>query len=175
DQYDSNRNRSDRERAAVRLEMSMRLPPNFNVRTKPENNGDIRRLTEKIQRIFRREKYRKGVNKFTYREPEKGYRFSLNMRDETEARRLISDVLDLQDHRPNWDLLNDHSANQYRPDGDLKMNPPRQLLGDLRKKPLSRRRGEIELYYVLLKVHGCNDLCLIKRRSSRKKSLALFD
>lgn len=172
DQY---RDRDKKDKSIVRMELSLRLPESFNIRQQAEYNMDLRLLSEAINRTFRKATYQKGINKFTYYQPSKGYRLSLNMDSEQEAKRLIEDVLTIQGHRPDWNLLDRHSANRYKQDGTLKDNPIKQVLGKPRKSPISRKKGEIELYYAEFKVHGANDLCLIKRRSSRKKALALFD
>ena len=54
--------------------------------------------------------WRKGKESYSYTDPKKGYRLRILTRSETEAKRVIEQVLDVQSHTPNWDNLNKNEA-----------------------------------------------------------------
>lgn len=60
-------------------------------------------------------KINKGSKFFSYADHEHGYQFQLWVSDEAEARRVVDDLLFIQGHSPDWDLL--------KPIGNHKANP----------------------------------------------------
>lgn len=48
----------------------------------------------------------RGKNMFTYSDPEKGYNMQLLVVSESEGKRIVEQVLDIQSHTPNWKYAN---------------------------------------------------------------------
>jgi hypothetical protein len=104
------------------------------------NESKARILGNKIKTIFAVGSgyvWRKGKTMITYTDWEKGYQLQLLSRSESEARELISKVLDINNDVPDWQNLN--IKENAEPAQSFPTIPDRdQIYGELRR--LARRR-----------------------------------
>lgn len=115
--------------------------------------------------------WRKGRQKWVYKDTKRGYDFRLLATSESEARRVIEQVLDIQSHSPNWDLLKD--ATKVK-DNTLASPIPGNhfVYGKTRRKPRHRPVAYVRFRYAELKVWGLpNDIVLVDNTATRRNAL----
>lgn len=138
------------EKKEVRSEISFRI---MNETEKTMNPSKAIVLAQKIRREFAIGapfNYQKGKVIVTYLDKSKGYDFRLRVRDETEGRRVINKVLDVQEHSPEWSRLVVHESKASFPDV-----PDRELIyGQNRRPPVRRPSALVPFRYAELHVWG---------------------
>jgi len=83
----------------------------------------------------------------------KGYQLQLLTRSTSEARELISKVLDIQNDVPNWAKMN-YSENE-EPMEAYPTIPEREMIyGELRREPRKRPIAAVRFQHSLLHIHG---------------------
>jgi len=97
--------------------------------------------------------WRKGKEMVTYSDWEKGYQLQILCRDKNDGKTLISKVLDLQNHTPDW-----AKANLNKTEDEVQaypINPGTQvILGKSRKKPRRRPIADVRFRYATIHIHG---------------------
>ncbi len=97
--------------------------------------------------------WRKGKESYSYTEIKRGYRLKILARSESEAKRVIEQVLDLQSHTPNWDYLNKNEA--VNAVARYPTNPGnRTILGKTYKKFRKRPIADVRFQHAELHVEG---------------------
>ncbi|MCY7272387.1 MAG: hypothetical protein LH702_01240, partial [Phormidesmis sp. CAN_BIN44] len=104
-----------------------------------------------------------------YKDPSKGYNFQLYIWNETEAKRVIEQVLDIRGHSPNWEKYLDGTTKKKT----FPIVPGNQFLfGKSRRKPRERPIATVRFKYAELKIHGLpNDIQLVDRTGFRRNPL----
>lgn len=114
----------------------------------------------------------KGKTLYNYNDWERGYQFQLLCRSKTEAKRVITAVMSLQAHIPDWKRLyeneNDQEASVY-PE-----IPGNQIvMGETVPIPRSRPNVDVRFQYGYLKLDGVyKPINLYDRKHRRIKPLA---
>ena len=113
--------------------------------------------------------WRKGRTMATYTDRRRGYKLQLLVRTDTEARRVIEQVLDIQNHVPNWENLNisqnENAAARYP------IVPPMQrVLGRNRRSPRLRPIADVRFVAAFLHVHGLPNPVVLVDRSGRHRN-----
>jgi hypothetical protein len=97
--------------------------------------------------------WKKGKYSFSYTDPQKGYRMKIFARSESEAKRVIEQVLDIQSHAPDWDNLNKNeavnTATKYPTNPGTKI-----IMGKTYKKPRRRPVADVRFQHAELHVDG---------------------
>jgi hypothetical protein len=97
--------------------------------------------------------WRKGKDMATYNEWDKGYALKILTRSKSEAREVVSKVLDIQNDTPDWSKMN-YSENE-EPMQAYPTVPELDLLyGKTRRRPRRRPIADCRFQYALLHVHG---------------------
>ncbi len=107
-------------------------------------------LANKIKTLFagaQRFTWNKGREIATYRDKQRGYDFKLYVRDETEARRVIEQILDIQGHTPEWENLSISVSKR----NFTNTAPTGRVYGKTRRLP--RRRPVAEVKFSLAELH----------------------
>jgi hypothetical protein len=108
---------------------------------------------EKIKNLFAsptRFVWHKGKTKFTYLDLPNGYDFRLLAINEAEARRIIEQVLDIENRSPDWDKLFTHI-----PEKASTTTTQRKLIyGKQREVPRWRPVVEVVFARATMKIHG---------------------
>lgn len=110
--------------------------------------------------------WKKGKEMVTYSDWGKGYQLQLLVRNLSEGKRIVEQVLDIQGHTPDWEFMN-HSVNA-EPVQAYPTIPPREtILGKSRK--LARRRpiSEVFFQYSYVKIAGLPQPIYLYDRSGR--------
>lgn len=144
---DSDARASDR--IPVRAEISFRL---MGETAETVSQVEANELASKIKNLFASPtvfEWRKGVIKASYRQKELGYQMIITAFDEAEARRVITKVLEIQNHNPVWDnlVISETKRNYPVVPGDT------TILGKTYRKPRIRpiadvrfRKAELSLW-----------------------------
>lgn len=113
-------------------------------------------------------RFNRGKERYTYREKDRGYDFRLHVTGESEAREVISKVLDLRSHAPDWDHLKHIADNLTYP-----TNPgTHQVYGKARQKVAYRPTAAVRFQWAELHVHGLpHAVVLVDRTRKFKKPL----
>lgn len=117
-------------------------------------------------------RWKRGKETWLYHDMRRGYRLKLFVWNEVEAKRVIEQVLDIQQHTPDWDAhLKDASQRKH-----LKVAPPlprtERIYGKNRKLPRNRPVGYVEFRYAELDIWGLPmPICLTDRMGTRRKTL----
>lgn len=113
-------------------------------------------LANKIKQVFGSNNgfvWSKGKTMYPYCDWDNGYQFQLLCRNKVEAKRIITSVLSLQGHTPDWinfsENENDQKATKY-PE-----TPGTQLvMGESLPIPLSRPNVDVRFQYAYVKLSG---------------------
>lgn len=158
------------DKPAATGEITFRL---MNETEKTINEAKAKVIAEKIKNKFAKPRpfvWRKGKRIATYMDQKKGYRFRLYVVDETEARRIIENVLDIRGQPPNWDKFSISESKKSFPE-----IPDRELIyGATRRLPRRRPREDIKFRYAELHVWGVPQaITLVDAVGSRPDPLIL--
>lgn len=94
--------------------------------------------------------WRKGTTKVSYLDKARGYDFRLLVMSESEGRRIIEQVLDIQNDTPDWGNL---SISQSR--ASFPATPPtRHIYGRSRRLPRRRPRADVRFKFAQLHIWG---------------------
>jgi hypothetical protein len=107
--------------------------------------------------------WRRGKEMCTYFEPERGYALKLLSRNESEGKRIVEQVLDIQNHTPDWARFQVSKNDQ--PSQSFPTIPPREtILGKSVRLPRRRPMCDVRYQYAHLKIQGrARDLVLHDR------------
>lgn len=97
--------------------------------------------------------WRKGRSLCHYTDRGKGYQLRILARDDTAARNLITQVLDIQNHTPDWTKLN-VSENQNEVERFPVIPPNERIFGEIRRTPRARPIADVRIQFGILNVHG---------------------
>jgi hypothetical protein len=113
--------------------------------------------------------WKKGREMWTYKDPSKGYNLQLLAWSETEAKKVIEQVLDIQSHSPNWDkYLSGTTKKKTFPTVPVMS----RIYGKLRREARERPIATVRFRYAELKLHGLpNDVQLVDRTGFRRNPL----
>ncbi len=116
------------------------------------SKSEAHTLATKIKQLFgepSRFYFKKGRTKFSYRDKAKGYEFIIAAFSEAEAKKVIEQVLDLQNHTPDWELLTDSESGR-----NWSATKYKNILGNTYKLAERRPIGTVYFTKAELKIHG---------------------
>jgi hypothetical protein len=115
--------------------------------------------------------WRKGKELYSYVDKNKGYQFKILSRSESEAKELISKMLDINTDSPDWDNLN--LSQSTNPGSKYPTNPGSQfILGKSRKKKRIRPIADVRFQYACLTLQGVsNPIPLVDRSGIFRNAL----
>ncbi len=108
--------------------------------------------------------WRKGKDLASYTDWNKGYQLQLLVRNVTDARAIIENVLDIQNDTPVWSKMN-YLENQ-EPSAAFPTIPPTDYIyGETRRTPRKRPIADVRFQYALLHIHGVSSPIVLYDRS----------
>ena len=139
DRYESSTNN----RKPVRSEITFRW------RSEDFSTQNINALATKIHNDFAKPVffYNKGRDCFTYWDDQKGYRFTVYVQSELEAKKIIEQVIRIQDEEePDWEThLREHKSNE-----NFTIAEYVRIMGENKRKPKRRPIGTVRYQYTEL-------------------------
>ncbi|MEH1802148.1 MAG: hypothetical protein V7L13_23900 [Nostoc sp.] len=134
---------------ALSMQISFRLMTKSKADFADDNYLKI--LAETIYRKFATPPFKinKGKQIYTYSDFEKGYQLKLDVTTQAEARRVVEQVLDIQGHKVDDELLRRGSA----PVNGVSTRPERVTIrGQVQKLPARGKEGEVKFTHAYLNV-----------------------
>lgn len=132
-----------------------------------ETANDLADLATKIRSIFNNpstHNFKKGRNKYSYRDKIKGYQFIITADSEDEARKVINALLEIQDDNPLTESLLTTSTKEK----DWDKVETITVGGETFTKPVERKIGTVYFTHAELSVHGMvKDKTLVSNLSER--------
>lgn len=163
--------REDRYDAADSDRVPIRSVITFRWRETDYSQANINSLKNKIKSGFVSPvfNYGKGKDCWTYWDDQKGYRFTVYVQSEAEAKKIISQAIAIQDtEAPDWEnKLREHKDNvNYTVPGTV------TVMGEIRRKPRKRPVGTVKFAYAELFIPGVvKPIVLIDRSGSKVGAL----
>ena len=154
-------NSSSNNRRPIRSEVSFRW------REENFNNANIKALANKIVTDFVNPvfKFDKGRECWTYWDDKKGYRFTVYVDSEAEAKKIIEQTIRLQDdEEPDWEK----HLREHRDGVDYSTQETVEVLGETIKKPKRRPIGTVEFQYAELFIPGTSKATILVDRTGYK-------
>lgn len=142
------------------LQVDARGRINFRLLGKSETNitlGECIAFANKVKSKFMVPpfKWEKGKTMCTYTDRKKKYKLQILCRSEAVGKSVIEQVLDIQNHSPDWENLTTTNNNQpfkkYPEIADKEI-----ILGESVKLPRRRPNTDVYFRYALLHIHGLN-------------------
>jgi hypothetical protein len=134
--------------------------------------ADAKVIANKIKTLFssgRGFTWKKGRELWTYKDLAKGYNFRLFSWNETEAKKVIEQVLDIQSHTPNWD---EHLSGTTKKKTFRTVPLSSRIYGKTRREARERPIATVRFKFAELKIHGLpNDVQLFDRSGFRHNPL----
>lgn len=97
--------------------------------------------------------WKRGKEVASYIDQNKGYYFKLYVFDETNAKKVIEQVLDIRSHTPDWKLLtigkNTESSAVYPT-----IPPTKTILGKVTRQPRKRPVGTVRFSHAIVHIYG---------------------
>jgi hypothetical protein len=103
-----------------------------------------------VPKLYR---WHKGKLMASYNDPEKGYKLQILVYDKTDAKEIITKILKIQDHTPDWKFLS-VNANEEPTEAYPITAGSQTILGKSRRKPIKRRSGYVTFRYGVLHIWG---------------------
>lgn len=97
--------------------------------------------------------WRKGRTMCSYTDRPRGYQLQLLCRNDDAARLLVTQVLDIQNHTPDWSRLN-VSENQEESSRYPTIPPTGRVYGETRRLNRARPMADVRFQFAILNVHG---------------------
>lgn len=140
----------------LRSQVSFRL---MNETTDTLSKTEATALGTKIKSLFNSGSaffWKRGKELASYIDQEKGYYFQILVFSETEAKKVIEQVLDIRGHSPNWKLLN--IKTNAEPATTYPTIPvTKTIMGKPTKQPRRRPVGTVRFVSAVLMLHGKPD------------------
>jgi hypothetical protein len=140
----------------LRSQISFRL---MNETTDTLTKAEATTLGTKIKSLFHAGApffWKRGKELASYVDQEKGYYFQILVFSETEAKKVIEQVLDIRGHSPNWKLLN--IKKNAEPATTYPTVPvTKTIMGKPIKQPRKRPVGTVRFTSAVLMLHGKPD------------------
>lgn len=127
--------------------------------TQTFTESNAKRIGAKIKELFGSNGgfvWNKGKTLYTYCDWAKGYQFQLLCKAESEAKRIITTTLTIQDHRPDW--LNFQIVKPDQESIKYPENPGTQVvMGETVKKPHLRPIVDVKFQYSYVSLTGLKE------------------
>lgn len=138
-------------------------------------HSDLETLAHRIKTNFATSPtfaWHKGKTTARYEDLERGYKLTLFVVNEAEAKRVIEQVLDIQSHTPNWEhlsLTNADNPSEKYPNSPTSVT----ILGKSRRKPRKRPVETVHFRRASLLVHGLPSPITLVDTTGRRKNAVL--
>ncbi|MEL7354075.1 MAG: hypothetical protein AAFN38_21815 [Cyanobacteria bacterium J06560_5] len=97
--------------------------------------------------------WRKGKDMCSYTDWDKGYQFQLLCRSESEGRRVVEQVLDIQNDSPDWSKFQ-HKENAEPATAYPTIPGRERIYGEIRQEPRLRPIADVRFKYASLHIEG---------------------
>lgn len=153
----------------VKAEITIRLAKETETTMTP---AKAKVLATKIKNLFATNNgfsWKKGHEKWTYYDKSKGYDLRVLAWNETEAKKIIEQVLDIQGHTPDWSACLGQAVKKR---SFATIPGKHYVYGKLRRKPRDRPVAYVRFRYAELKIWGmAHDVTLVDLTGIKRNAL----
>lgn len=140
------------------------------------SNTKVDRYAQKIAANFAKPTkfiWQKGKHRFTYTDKSKGYQFSVNVISEIEGKRVVEQILDIQQHSPDWKYAK--YIETLEPTERYPETPSTQtILGKVRRKPRQRPREDVKFVRASLLISGLPSPITLVDTTGRRRNARIY-
>lgn len=104
--------------------------------------------------------FKRGKFYASYIDQAKGYYFQISAFDETNAKKIIEQVLDIKSHTPDWRLLN-YRTNAEPAQSYPIIPPTKTILGKARKQPRRFPVGTVHFTHAVAHIYGMTETLIL--------------
>jgi hypothetical protein len=149
----------------------------MNEKTATLTQADALRYAQKIKTLFGAGSgftWARGKSMFTYSDGSKGYNMQLLVQTETEGKRIVTRVLEIQDHTPDWQYGN--YKQNLEPTQAFPANPPNTtIMGKPIRKKRKRPVTTLNFRQAFLHVEGLPKPIVLYDKSGHYKKALVAD
>ena len=152
---------STNNRRPIRSEVSFRWREN------DYSSTNVRNLANKIHADFAKPVFNfdKGRECWTYWDDEKGYRFTVYVQSEAEAKKIIGQTIGIQDTElPDWDK----NLREHKNGINYDVRETVRIMGETKKKPKKRPVGKVNYQHAELFIPGTTKPIILSDASGYK-------
>lgn len=137
---------------AVTGEISIRL---MNQTSETLTKQELITYANKVKQVFGTPPlhWDKGKDLASYTDKEKGYQLQLLVRNKADAKSLIENILDIQEHTPNWKYLN-YKENDEPTEAFPTLPPTKSILGKTRRMARTRPIARVTFQRASCHIYG---------------------
>lgn len=140
------------------------------------SNTEVDRYAQRISNNFAKPTkfiWQKGKHRFTYTDMSKGYQLKLNVISETEGKRVVEQILDIQQHTPDWKYAK--YIETLKPTERYPDAPSTQtILGKSRRKPRRRPREDVRFVRASLLISGLPSPITLVDTTGRRRNARIY-
>ena len=141
------------------------------------SQANVNTYAQKIKTLFGNSggfQWRKGKYMITYTDEKKGYFLQLLVRDQAEGKKIIEQVLDIQNHTPDWQYSN--YKENLEPSQAFPASPPnKMIIGKSRRQYRRRPLVTVRFRNAQLHVQGLPNPIILYDKSGIYRSAILSD
>lgn len=134
------------------------------------SEANAKAIGNKIKEVFGADGgyvWRKGKEMYSYTHWERGYQLQLLCRSKAQAKELVTKVLSIQNHIPDWRWFN--TVGNEVPEERYPTNPPKVIiLGKEVTTPRDRPLAEVRFVHAVIKLAGLMQPVTLYDRKGRK-------
>lgn len=159
--------REDKYEAAVNNRRPARSEVSFRWREDDYTTANINTLTNKIVADFVNPVFffQRGRGCWTYWDDQKGYRFTVYAQSETEAKKVIEQVIKVQDEtEPDWD----NKLREHKDGVNYTLPETVRVMGETKRKPKKRPVATVKFAYAELFIPGLTKPIILVDRTGTK-------
>ncbi len=155
--------------SAVTGDISCRV---MNQTSETLSNAELMSYANRIKAAFTPNNgfvWKKGKAMVSYIDRAKGYQLQLLCRNELEGKRVIEQVLDVQQHSPDWKNMN---VSENSEASSAYPTIPRNItiLGKVRKEPRRRPIADVRFTYAAIHLQGLNNAVILVDRINKYRN-----
>jgi hypothetical protein len=141
------------------------------------SQANVNTYAQRIKTLFGNSggfQWRKGKNMLTYTDGKKGYFLQLLVRDQAEGKKIVEQVLDIQNHTPDWQYSN--YKENLEPTQAYPSSPPNKtIIGKSRKQYRRRPLVTVRFRNAQLHVQGLPNPIVLYDKSGIYRKPILSD
>lgn len=156
--FPSSTNNNELNSKAIESRISFRL---MNETSESITITELERYSNRIKTNFGTNggyRWEKGRVRVNYYDKEKGYKLSLLCRTKADGKALVEQVLDIQQHTPDWtNMTTTENEDPLQAYPDIPQPRTRRILGKTVKTPYERPTVDVRYRYSTVHIHGLGE------------------
>lgn len=141
------------------------------------NEAKARILANRIKTLFCEPNgfvWKKGKELWLYKDLSRGYKLQISAWNESEAKKVVEQILDIQQHTPDWKKYFSDATKRTNLKATPATPPKRLIYGKQRREPRHLPIAYVRFRYAELKLWGMpNDIQLVDKTGTRRNPIII--